>query len=64
MSLNSSDEALLDASENASQNNASETENKEIVWEIMEQILNKANALFQPKPWNCCRWKWRNRIKN
>ena len=40
MSLNSSDEALLDASENASENNDTETENKEIVREIMEQILN------------------------
>ena len=36
MSLNSSDEALLDASEN----NDTETENKEIVREMMEQILN------------------------
>ena len=40
MSLNSSDEALLDASENAWENNDTETENKEIVREIMEQILN------------------------
>ena len=40
MSLNSSDEALLDASENASENNDTETENKEIVREMMEQILN------------------------
>ena len=40
MSLNSSDEALLDASENAWENNDTETENKEIVREMMEQILN------------------------
>ena len=40
MSLNSSDEALLDASENASENNDTETENKDNVREMMEQILN------------------------
>ena len=40
MSLNSSDEALLDASENAWENNDAETENKEVVREMMVQILN------------------------
>ena len=40
MSLNSSDEALLDASENAWENNDTETENKDNVREMMEQILN------------------------